>query len=94
VPCIDYTQNPDWLTPIHVEGTIFTLKCWLSCTPGLEVDGADLLLQAAVWYAEKNTDFIDAFNASWMLKHGMEMVYTFDQKHFNRFGGITALLPE
>jgi hypothetical protein len=24
------------------------------------VDGADLLLQAAVWYAEKNTDCIDA----------------------------------
>jgi predicted nucleic-acid-binding protein len=62
-------------------------------TPGLEVDGADLLLQAAVWYAEKNTDFIDAFNAAWMLKHGVENALTFDQKHFNRFEGITALQP-
>ncbi len=63
-------------------------------TPGLDVDGADLLLQAAVWYAGKKADFIDAFHASWMLKREMELVYTFDQKHFNRFGGITALLPE
>jgi predicted nucleic-acid-binding protein len=63
-------------------------------TPGLDVDGADLLLQAAVMYAEKNVDFIDAFNAAWMMKQGVEIAYTFDQKHFNRFEGITAQLPE
>jgi predicted nucleic-acid-binding protein len=63
-------------------------------TPGLDVDGADLLLQAAVWYAEKNTDFIDACNAAWMMKHDVEKAFTFDQKHFNRFEGISALLPE
>ena len=63
-------------------------------TPGLEVDGADLLLQAAVWYAEKNVDFIEAFNAAWMMKHAVENAYTFDQKHFKRFEGINAQLPE
>ncbi len=63
-------------------------------TPGLDVDGADMLLQAAVWYAEKNTDFIDAYNAAWMMKHDVESAFTFDQKHFNRFEGITAQLPE
>jgi predicted nucleic-acid-binding protein len=63
-------------------------------TPGLEVDGADLLLQAAVWYAEKNVDFIDAFNAAWMMKRNVEKAYTFDQKHFDRFEGISAQLPE
>jgi predicted nucleic-acid-binding protein len=63
-------------------------------TPGLEVDGADLLFQAAVWYAEKNVDFIDAFNIAWMMKRDVEKAYTFDQKHFNRFEGITAQLPE
>jgi len=63
-------------------------------TPGLEVDGADLLLQATVMYTEKNVDFIDAFNAAWMMKQGVEKAYTFDQKHFNRFEGITTLLPE
>jgi len=63
-------------------------------TPGLDVDGTDLLLQAAVWYAEKNVDFIDAFNAAWMMKHDIENAFTFDQKHFNRFEGISAQLPE
>ena len=63
-------------------------------TAGLTVEGADLLLQAAVMYAEKNVDFIDAFNAAWMLKQEVEKAYTFDQKHFNRFEGITTVLPE
>ena len=63
-------------------------------TPGLTVEGADLLLQAAVMYAEKNVDFIDAFNAAWMLKQEVEKAYTFDQKHFNRFEGIKTVLPE
>ena len=62
-------------------------------TPGLDVDGADLLLQVAVMYAEKNVDFIDAYNAVWMLKHDIKSAFTFDQKHFNRFEGITAQLP-
>jgi len=62
-------------------------------TPGLEVDGADLLLQAAVWYAEKNVDFIDAINAAWMMKQDVEKAYTFDQNPFNRFEGIVAQLP-
>jgi predicted nucleic-acid-binding protein len=63
-------------------------------TPGLDVQGADLLLQAAVWYAEKNVDFIDACNAAWMLKQDVKKAFTFDQQHFNRFEGLTALLPE
>lgn len=62
-------------------------------TPGLEVEGADLLLQAAVMYAEKNVDFIDAYSATWMMQHDVDMVITFDQKHFNRFEGISAQLP-
>lgn len=63
-------------------------------TRGLEVESADLLLQAAVMYAKKNVDFIDAFNAAWMMKQDVEKAYTFDQKHFNRFDEITMLLPE
>jgi uncharacterized protein len=63
-------------------------------TPGLEVDDADLLLQAAVWYAEKNVDFIDAYHAAWMMKQGVETAFTFDQKHFKRFEGISVRLPE
>lgn len=62
-------------------------------TPGLEVVDDEILLQAAIWYAEKNVDFIDAFNAAWLLQRGMTTASTFDQKHFNRFEGITVFVP-
>jgi len=63
-------------------------------TDGLEVIGSDLVLQAIVHYADKNVDFIDAFNAAWMIKNDVDKIYTFDQKHFNRFEGITTELPK
>jgi predicted nucleic-acid-binding protein len=63
-------------------------------TEGLEVIDSDLVLQAIVPYADKNVDFIDAFNAAWMVKNDVDKIYTFDQKHFNRFEGITAELPK
>ena len=63
-------------------------------TNGLDVIDADLLLQAIVLYADKNADFIDAFNAAWMVKNDIDTIYTFDQKHFRRFEGIVAELPK
>jgi predicted nucleic-acid-binding protein len=63
-------------------------------TDGLNVADSDLVLQAIGIYAEKNVDFIDAYNAAWMLKHNVNMVYTFDQKHFSRFDGIAAAEPQ
>lgn len=62
-------------------------------TKGLEVIDSDLILQAIVPYADKNVDFIDAFNAAWMVRNDVSKIYTFDQKHFNRFEGIIAELP-
>ncbi len=62
-------------------------------TVGLDIADSDLILQAIGWYVEKNVDFIDAYNASWMLKNGVCTVYTFDQKHFSRFEGIVAEAP-
>ena len=62
-------------------------------TPGLEVVDGDLVLQAVVWYVEKNVDFIDAYNATWMSRQGLQTVCTFDQKHFARFEGITVVVP-
>jgi predicted nucleic-acid-binding protein len=62
-------------------------------TPGLEVTENEILLQAAIWYAEKNVDFIDAYNAAWLLQSGMTTASTFDQKHFNRIERITVLVP-
>lgn len=40
-------------------------------TPGLKVADSNLILQAIGWYAEKNVDFIDAYNAAWMLKNNI-----------------------
>ena len=54
-------------------------------TPGLEVEAADELLQAAVWYEEKNVDFIDACIAAEVSARGPKSVYTFNRKHFTRF---------
>jgi predicted nucleic-acid-binding protein len=63
-------------------------------TDGLEVVDSDLILQAIVHYTDKNVDFIDAFNAAWMDKNDVDKIYTFDQKHFNRFEKIVAELPK
>jgi len=62
-------------------------------TPGLEAAEGDLLLQAIFWYADKNIDFIDAFNAAWMLAQGLATTYTFDRKHFSRVEGIEVQVP-
>jgi predicted nucleic-acid-binding protein len=63
-------------------------------TGGLAVIDSDLILQAIVPYADKNVDFIDAFNAAWMLKNDVNKIYTFVQKHFNRFGKIVVEVPK
>jgi predicted nucleic-acid-binding protein len=62
-------------------------------TPGLEAAEGDLLLQAISWYADKNIDFIDAFNAAWLLARGLTTAYTFDHKHFSRLEGIRVQVP-
>ncbi len=62
-------------------------------TPGLEIPESDLILKSIIWYAEKNVDFIDAYNAAWMGQENIERIYTFDQKHFARFDDVEALLP-
>lgn len=62
-------------------------------TPGLEVEDADLVLQAAIWYDEKNVDFIDAYHAAWMQGAGLEIVHSFDRKHFSRFDHVEVNVP-
>jgi predicted nucleic-acid-binding protein len=57
-------------------------------TPGLQVAEENIILQAAVWYGDKNVDFIDAYNAAWALSQGVERIATFDRKHFARMEGI------
>jgi predicted nucleic-acid-binding protein len=62
-------------------------------TPGLEVTDNETILQATYWYADKNVDFIDAFNASWILNQGVESICTFDRKHFVRLTDIEIIVP-
>jgi uncharacterized protein len=73
--------------------TIQTMVLGILNTDGLRVIDSDLLLQAIVPYADKNVDFIDAFNVGWMVKNNVDKIYTFDQKHFNRFAGISVKTP-
>ncbi len=62
-------------------------------TPGLEVPDRVMITRAILWYAERNVDFIDAYNAAWMLTYNLTTVYTFDQKHFSRLDEVVALVP-
>ena len=62
-------------------------------TPGLETAEGDLLLQAISWYADKNIDFVDAFNTAWVLAQGLAAICTFDRKHFSRIEGIRVQVP-
>jgi uncharacterized protein len=62
-------------------------------TPGLEVAEFDLLIEAATNYADKNVDFIDAYNAAWMQQQQLRLAYTFDRKHFSRFESLTVKTP-
>jgi predicted nucleic-acid-binding protein len=62
-------------------------------TSGLHIPESDLILKAIIWYAEKNVDFIDAYNAAWMEQRGQKKIYTFDQKHFERFDDMEVMKP-
>lgn len=62
-------------------------------TPGLEVEDADALVQAAEWHTEKNVDFADAYHVAWTLAQGLADIRTFNLKHFRRFDDIRATIP-
>jgi predicted nucleic-acid-binding protein len=62
-------------------------------TPGLEIASRETVLQAISWYAEKGVDFIDAYNAAWLLRQGMTTICSFDRKHFARLEGIVMRVP-
>ena len=62
-------------------------------TPGLEIAESDQLLQAMSWYVDQNVDFIDAFNAAWLLNQGLTTIYTFDRKHFSRLASLDVRMP-
>lgn len=59
-------------------------------TPGMETAEADLLLQAVYWYADKNADFSDAFNAAWLAAQGLRAAVTLDHEHYAGLEGVSA----
>lgn len=61
--------------------------------PGIEVESTDIILQAIVWYEEKNVDFIDAYHAAWMMKENISEVHTFDVSHLQRFDHLDVVGP-
>lgn len=62
-------------------------------TDGIEVENAGLILQAAIAFAEKNVDFIDAYTAAWCAANAVPAVCTFDHSHFKRLAGVVAKSP-
>ncbi len=62
-------------------------------TSGVEITDSELVLQAVAWYADKNVDYIDAYNAAWMPGQGLAVACTFDQRHFSQFEGIKVAVP-
>jgi predicted nucleic acid-binding protein len=77
------------LSPAEVQERILAILN----TPGLEVVDGDQVLQAILWHVEKSVDFIDAYNAAWMISHGFRNIFTFDRKHFSRFDEIEVNVP-
>jgi len=62
-------------------------------TPGLIVEHHDIILQAILWYVEKNVDYIDAYNVVWLLNQDIHTAYTFDRRHFSSFKEIEVIVP-
>lgn len=74
-----------------------TVMNWLLAiinTPGILVEERDRVIQALVWFEEKNVDFIDAYHAAWLLEQDFDTVVSFDEKHFKRFGHVDLEVPK
>ena len=62
-------------------------------TPGLEVGDRNIISQAISDYVDKNVDFGDAYNATWLLSQELKVVYTFDRRHFSRYESLEVRVP-
>lgn len=62
-------------------------------TSGLEVINGDIVCQGLVLYELQNIDFVDAYCAALMEKHGIQDIYSYDRKHLSRIKGINRKEP-
>jgi len=61
--------------------------------PGIQVDDADLLEEAALLHAEKNVDFLDGYLVAYAKRAGLRDICTFDRGDFRKMDGIRLLPP-
>jgi len=61
-------------------------------TPNLICPGKSLILEALILYAEKNIDYIDAYNAQVMKNIEIEAVYSYDN-HCDRIDWVKRMEP-
>ncbi len=61
-------------------------------TESLDLPEKDLILDALVLYGRKNIDYIDAYNAAFMQRHGLSEIYTYDED-FDSIEGIQRREP-
>lgn len=63
-------------------------------TPGLKVEGDELISRALDLYVNENIDFIDSYNGLWLRDRGLSSAINFNIKHFRRIPGINVQTPD
>ncbi len=61
-------------------------------TQNLHCPNRELIISALSIYAEKNIDFIDAYNAFLLKRDGIDEIYSYD-KHFDRVDWLKRMEP-
>jgi len=61
-------------------------------TPNLFCLHKDIILGALILYAEKDIDFIDAYNALILKEKGIKELYSYD-RHYDQIEWLTRLEP-
>ena len=59
---------------------------------GLKLPDKELYQQALDNYVKKNISFVDAFNATFILKKGIKEIYSYDED-FDKIRGIKRVTP-
>ena len=59
---------------------------------GLKLPDKELYQQALDNYVKKNISFVDAFNATFILKKGIKQIYSYDED-FDKIRGIKRVTP-
>jgi predicted nucleic-acid-binding protein len=61
-------------------------------TPNLDCDNRETIIHALSLYAEKQIDYIDAYNACVLKLKGIDEIYSYD-KHYDRLNWLKRIKP-